>query len=393
MTIIGVAWTTNASSPTLTRIGQVGDAGSYTGPASAGALFDAWAGGPWKGMQRCNVWDDGSLTSVHGTRCYTDTDVGTLGQSMVQIPAFLYFVDPSSTANTIKFYIGLPSDIGSWIQTSGGWYGYYQLSAADMHPLFVVDGTNVADAYVSTYEGYFNTTTAMIESKAGVAPSTFGTNTLAREYAENRGTGWELMTIQALSALQLLYIVEYASLNSQASVGNGFTGTTLQNTGATGSTGTDRGNLTYGVTANATTAMSYRGVENLFGNMQTQIEGLNVDASQYAWVAPQSRTRPSYYTWAYVAPYVKYSTILNGGAGSFMKTHCATPAYTFLPLAGAGNATTYCCDEIFEAAAGDNVLLSGGQYDDTTAAGIFAQRYTVVDTVASGARIQYLPSV
>jgi len=396
MTIIGVNWAGNASSPTLTRIGHDGTNGTYTGPASGGTLFNSF--GTWENMRRVNLWDDGTVTSTWGTRCYIDTNTGSLGQVMVQIPAFLCYMETYYYGSgEARFYIADMGDIGSTVTLHSGLT--HTLTEADTHQLFVVDGNYVDYAYVSAFEGYLNQNTIMIDSVAGVTPTTFETNTVARSYAEARDTGWELMNIQALSALQLLYIIEYASLNSQSAIGNGITGAgALANTGATGTTGTDRGNLSYGTTGNSTTAMSYRGIENLWGNQRTVIDGLNVNTSLAAWIAPQSRTRPTYYQWAdYASPYVSYGTILNGAGGSWIKAMIPTGIFGantcyFLPITGSGSASTYFCDETWMASTGNNVLVAGGLYNDGTAAGIFAQRYEVVDTVAEGARLQYIPS-
>lgn len=395
------------SSPTLTRIGYDGTANTYTGPASGGAAFDSH--GVWGQMTRINVWEDGSPGAVWNTRCYTDTDTTNYGPVMVRIPRFLYWADKSNYSYTHgRYYIADPSMAG---QVSIPRYSPSQdgaphpLTDDDTHPLFIVDGEIVDYAYVSAFEGYLNSA-AKIESTAGKTPSLFATNTLARTYAENRDLGWELMTIQAWSAIQALFMVEYARLDSQAAIGNGITGAAgVANTGATGSTGTDRGNATYGTTGNATTEMCYRGIENIFGNMQTVIDGLNVDSSLHAWIAPQSRNRSTYcYAWAqYETPYVDtetawpYVSVLNGGSGgSYImapnRSSTSMPVWPNLPYTGGGSSSTYWCDKTWMAATGNNVLLAGGRYDDAAAAGMFAQRFTVVDTVMSGARLQYLPS-
>jgi len=396
MTVIGVKWVGNASSPTLTRIGHDGTNSTYTGPASGGTLFNSF--GTWGEMRRVNLWDDGTVTSSWGTRCYTDSYVNDLGQVMVQIPAFLCWIDRSGAGSgDARFWVGLPSDIGTVVDT----YGLapaHTFSETDTHPLFIVDGNYVDYAYISAFEGYINND-MVLESVAGVTPSTIDTQTDARTYAESRGTGWELMTIQATSALQVLYMVEYATLNSQSAIGNGITSAGgIANTGATGSTGTDRGNLTYGTTGNSTTAMSYRGVENLWGNISCAVEGLNVNASRVPWIAPQSRTRPTYYQWStFSSPYVtQTSAIFNSGAGSYIESlmpyQSKSCVSAFLGYTGGGTSSTYFCDDAWLPTTGNLVMMQGGRYNDAAGAGIFAQRFNVIDTISTGGRLQYLPS-
>lgn len=397
----GVNWAGNASSPTLTRIAMDSTNATYVSlgyPESGGAAFDSFTynSAPWANMKRVNLWDDGAVTSTWGTQCYTDTDTDDRGQVMVQIPRFLFYIDLSYYASgKAYFYIADPcaANRGSVMQANGV---YHALTDADTHPLFTVDGKNVDYAYISAFEGYVNDSGVM-ESKAGVAPTSIDTQTDARIAAEARGQGWELMNIDAYSALQLLYMVEYATLNSQAAIGNGITSAAgVANTGATGTTGTDRGNLTYGTTGNSTTAMSYRGVENLWGNMRTVVDGINIDSSNKIWgVTSPSRTRPTYAWSTYTSPYVNiYATaLLNGGAGSYIKTIIPTDPHGswFLPYTGGGSSSTYWCDETWEPTTGDLAVFPGGQYNDGAGAGIFAQRFLAADSAAGGARLQYLP--
>jgi len=395
MTIIGVEWSGSNSSPTLTRIGYDGTHATYSGPASGGTPFNAF--GTWGNMQRVTVADDGSVTSTWGSFCYSDSDTA-LGQVMVQIPAFLFWTDTlnyNSYGGHARYYIADLSDIGQQITPYGILVAPHVLSTSDIHPLFYVDGSFVENAYVGAFEGFLDPNTSLLTSVAGRLPSTIDTNTDARSYAENRGTGWELTTIQALSALQLLSMVENATLNSQSAIGNGIVGASQPaNTGATGSTGTDQGNLSYGTGANNTTAMSYRGVENLYGNLEMVVEGINISNYPTAYIAPQSRTRPVYYQWNELgSPYVAGPNLVNSGSGGWIKAMApGTGLFYLLPITSGGSSSTYFCDQTWMPSLSNMVLYQGGNYADGAGAGIFAQRYEQVDTYPAGARLQYLPS-
>jgi len=93
-----------------------------------------------------------------------------------------------------------------------------------------------------------------------------------RAIAANRGTGWRQQDFDLTSAIQLLYITEYADWNSQAMIGMGRTqlsgGTWVKDSyiGVTGKSNSD-GNGTNSVGGNTNDAyMTYRGIENFFGN-------------------------------------------------------------------------------------------------------------------------------
>lgn len=112
--------------------------------------------------------------------------------------------------------------------------------------------------------------------------------------ARNRGSGWDNINIKIMAAEQLLMAIEYASFNIKPYIGKGvvdldseslynlsaFTGSTASIGNSSGSaTSTDRlknnGTLnTY--TIDGKCSIKYRGVENLWGNIQSYISGINI---------------------------------------------------------------------------------------------------------------------
>lgn len=143
---------------------------------------------------------------------------------------------------------------------------------------------NDLNAYVA------NSSADMFSSIAGVRPANGAqsnlTRTAARTISRRRGTRWEPLSIKMLSAEQLLFIIEYASFNSQSALGRGCEHKCF--TGSTTDIGNDSGiaNKTYRL--NGTTgemyeytnasdvAVRYRGVENLWCNTYTYIEGITL---------------------------------------------------------------------------------------------------------------------
>jgi hypothetical protein len=110
--------------------------------------------------------------------------------------------------------------------------------------------------------------------------------------AKNRGTGWGSLNIKMVSAEQLLMIIEYASFNSQTSIGKGFveSGTGTRNmsafTGSTDILGNTSGlatstkrlrdNSTLDTyTSTGYTSVRYRGVENPWSNIYKYVDGIN----------------------------------------------------------------------------------------------------------------------
>jgi len=109
-----------------------------------------------------------------------------------------------------------------------------------------------------------------------------------RLIAAKRGTGWRQFDFYLASAIQLLYLVEYADFYSQSMIGNGLTDW------ASGTWNThnayhaiNNGGLSNGdgnVTANVSNGdgvvgsyMSYRGIENWYGHVWKFVDGFNVN--------------------------------------------------------------------------------------------------------------------
>lgn len=119
------------------------------------------------------------------------------------------------------------------------------------------------------------------------------TKTNAETMAVNRGSGWHLETIKATMANTLLMMIEFGTLNSQTALGNGVTSITDNTsfncsslTGSTAALGNASGaasetineiggtETTYNV--NGKVSVSYRGVENPWGNIFKHIQGINI---------------------------------------------------------------------------------------------------------------------
>jgi len=116
-----------------------------------------------------------------------------------------------------------------------------------------------------------------------IAPMMDETRDEFRDIALNVGAGWRQQDYYLTSAVQLLYLVEYASFYSQSVIGMGRTelsgGTWVKDSyiGVTGKSNAD-GNATGNTGGNTNDAyMSYRGIENFYGNLYQWIDGFNIN--------------------------------------------------------------------------------------------------------------------
>ncbi|MEG1048066.1 MAG: hypothetical protein RSE48_00800, partial [Bacilli bacterium] len=123
-------------------------------------------------------------------------------------------------------------------------------------------------------------TSGKLESKTGVKPLVNQNINTFRNYAKanniNDVTGYQLLDIHALDVIQVLFYIEFATLNSQSKMqgyANGNAESIVNGTTAvvTASSGSKTSNT------DGKNAMKYRGIENIYGNVWQFIDGVNID--------------------------------------------------------------------------------------------------------------------
>lgn len=273
-----------------------------------GAGFDSIKA--FGGRKRCILTNEGKVVAYYGEPGYTETGallqqvqrgadtfpVGTKVQVMVEQPLFYYKVSPIEIEpiadgkgyhmRKARYYVSDKPKVGFKI-----------------HPAFIVNGAVKDKIYLSAYEGcIYDVTTSsyvlndeqiadfdndMLSSVAGAKPVGGLTQNLTRanvrKLAQKRGAGWQQAYAATISATQLLFLIEYAKFNMQDALGPGATSKTddstsnlAEPTGATTTLGNQSGHVT---NSNNIQIVSYRGEENLYGNIWKFIDGINVMAN------------------------------------------------------------------------------------------------------------------
>lgn len=260
------------------------------------------------GRRRCNVADDGTINAYYGDAGYVED--GSNGQVMVYQPKFYYKVVPLKLESQAD-------GIGYHLRKANYYISTKAKEGFKLHPAFKdVNGNEVDYILLPAFEGClydtsvgayitddaqvgdFTTTTGdKLSSIAGVKPASGNTQQLTRpnveRAAQNRGSNWHGYTIQIASANQLLMLVELGMANTQTAVGQGVvsyasgSGSEASNTGATSDLGNGTGQATQtthvasdGTVTVDTTAgklsVSYRGMENPWGNIWDFVYGINI---------------------------------------------------------------------------------------------------------------------
>lgn len=228
------------------------------------------------GRTRCNVADDGTINAFYGDNNYTED--GSNGQVMVYQPKFYYKRVIQTTENATRGQIIRHETL---ILSDTAKTGF------KLAPIF-----NGGLDYILLPAYDASIVNDKLSSIAGVRPANNMTVTQAEAYANARGTGWHIMNLAAESANQMLEMVEFGSMNGQNALGDGIT-YAAQNasncryfTGSTASLGNTSGQATETqvdingtvstMNTNGYRAISYRGMENPWGNLWSMVGGVNV---------------------------------------------------------------------------------------------------------------------
>lgn len=286
------------------------------------------------------------------------------------------------------------------------------------------------EAYVSAYEVYKSGD--KLVSVKGQLPTVNFNRTNGRTWARANGfdgeTKWNLYTYEEHRAICHLFLVEYATRNSQKAVNTeltpeGFrqgglgsgctTGTATINgaqtwsfmpTGSSDSLGSGSGEVTVTIQqtdqsgSNTSTITRkcnrYRGIENPFGHVWKHTDDvISVYSNGYrTWY---KSVKPDQFTTNKNASYKSLcaSTMVSSGYKTEIK---ATPTCDFFAVSvSGGSETTYWCDYNWDNTdASEHCLLIGSHSDDGGRAGLFSlysHAGVGLSDASIGSRLTYLP--
>lgn len=402
----GVSWSETSSNPDCTRIGNMDMHRSLPIQSMMKGYIYFKDGNPLYRMLKLNdSWTKCENYSAGGWR-----DVSTLLEDnnvnvMIKIPEFWWIDDYVESTETHNLKI-CP-------HAKPGWHHH-------------------KEAYVSAYEGYIDGN--YYRSSKNKIPSVNFTRSTVRPKARANGLGnsWNIYTYNEHRAICHLFLVEYATRNSQKAVNTeltpeGFrqgglgsgctTGTATINgaqtwsfipTGSSDSLGSGSGEVTVTIQqtdssgSNTTTTTRkcnrYRGIENPFGHVWKHTDDvISVYISGYGarfWYKCDS---PDHFGDSISNDNPYYKNIAANAVVTGYKTKIATTSTCdfFASSCNNGSETTYWCDYNLDNTDGSlHCLLIGGRSDDVGSAGLFylISGYGVGYSYADlGSRLTYLP--
>lgn len=402
----GVSWSETSSNPDCVRIGNMDMHRSLPIQSMMKGYLYFKDGNPLYRMLKLNdSWTKCENYSAGGWR-----DVDTLLEDnninvMIKIPEFWWIDDYIESTETHNLKI-CP-------HAKPGWHHH-------------------KEAYVSAYEGYIDGN--YYRSSKNKIPSVNFTRSTVRPKARANGLGnsWNIYTYNEHRAICHLFLIEYATRNSQKAVNTaltveGFrqgglgsgctTGTATINgnqtwsfipTGSSDSLGSGSGEVTVTIQqtdssgSNTTTTTRkcnrYRGIENPFGHVWKHTDDvISVYISDYGarfWYKCDS---PDHFgdSISNANPYYK-NIAANAVVTGYKTKIVTTSTCDFFALScNNGSETTYWCDYNWDNTDGSlHCLLIGGRSDAGGWAGLFSlSSYDEVGTSSAivGSRLTYLP--
>lgn len=278
--------------------------------------------------------------------------------------------------------------------------------------------------------GYLDGSTFKLGSASGKQPVTGGCSytdlpnsgslTLddAITYANNIGTGWWPCNPYTYADIKLRMAIEYGTFNIPSVLGLGVTNKAAGDAGTyggvltgadsidtrLGSNGTGAGN---GV--NGETPISWRYLENIYGNVFEMMAGINMfnssgtdgEGNPYSTGTCRVLKASGLGTPAATLTAANYLTVSGAvsvsGADNYISAILTgkTGAQLFLPSAVTGTSATYVCDTFYYPRNNPSLVLHGGYWGGIgTNAGpfcMFANAPTTYSNRMAGCRLEYYP--
>ena len=299
-----------------------------------------------------NATKDGTEVQNDFDNLYPWSDIISFNYDSVQQLATAYYGDDGFTFSPTDANVNVFTKIPQfwykrWIDEND----YEHIQIADYAAEGFLESKEFAVARYS-YQG----STSAPRSCSGLAPLVSTTGQDFQSGAKALGNGICLFDWRALGAIQFLYLVEYANNNSQETLGQGISDGSISNSGQLDSLGMKSGCLNNDVGHSVT----YRGIEDIFGNVQQLVDGVNLNNDEI-YVC----TNPSKYEFAkYDESYIQVGYVTNPSSG-FISKFGLDEKYPLLmlPVECSGvNKNTGFTDNFDHGRNGEGSFRTGGSY-------------------------------
>lgn len=407
--IIGVAWNSASSSPTLTYIDK--DGNTIATPSEIWFNSHPIFGNIW----RCSLTAAGVPTfgsDAKGTGLTLTADY-----IMARIPLFYFKIDFTGTNKKM------------WMSPFP-WEGFVPVYAANQRghssspgPAIYI-GAYMAGASGGTVvaNGTYNTQKATswtglkLTSKSGNLALTgdgvsSGTIDQFEAAANLIGTGWGIVNIHTWAMIRLLTNIRLGTLNSQSAVGAGRTNAANTSALINGSVAAKEDSMGRSSGTSDTEGVSLFGIENIWGNLWQLLIGYNTTDTEHRIVKRDGSgtlagalTAGNYDAVTSPIPLNGTTNVSGTDSGAYCHGYISNVCHDtsglldhlMIPSTLSGSETTNICDYFYSHQSGigqTGMIMGGGVFDYAGKSGIgaYSTNNGVPDTFAKfGARLEYI---
>jgi hypothetical protein len=245
----------------------------------------------------------------------------------------------------------------------------------------LVDET-AANTVIETQKDFTATTGDKLSSVSGFAPTVNFTRANCRVLASNRGAGWRQLDYSLVSAIQLLWLTEWASFYTQSLLGAGITNVSdwstyndynpIARSGNSNTIGNATGNTAGSISSatESTKYLSYRGIENWFGHIWEFVDGFNINNN-----IPYITNNSTYWADDTATNYVRPNDVL-GDAVTLIGTNGYSATLLqilegFLPKTVGASSSTKITDYYYQDSGWRVARLGGGSDNGVKAGGFY----------------------
>ena len=303
---------------------------------------------PFKVRECCRVWDSTNNKATYYYKDdYSDSDWDTIrkgthatikGDIMIEIPKFWY-----RRPSKYEFIVAPKYKKG------------FTLAPAFNRPSGIIDQIRIFK---------YNMGSGFISRSGVAAYSNINMNTIRAGY---RAKGLYMLDHSVYYSLLILMLVKYANMDSQATVGYGYSsGNTVYPSGNADNVKGLDGSAT-SLTANE--AVLTLGIENFYGNYWKYIDGMNTYGG-YVYITDVEKVSKEPTSTSDLSTYTKLKTTYPtnlGGAISDISFDSAAPHLMFATATGTSNG---CNDSAWSNDTLNLVILGGGAWNGSSA-GLF----------------------
>lgn len=266
-----------------------------------------------------------------------DIASGNAGDVMIEVPKFWWKFETINGKLAVR-------------------YADKKIDSTWVCPAHTKAGVEKDKIYIGAYLG--NVISSRLRSLSGKTPTTNQTIGSFRTLANANGIGYQQESYTLRLMLQILCLMRGKSLDTQTSFGGGY----VEMNGAKTATGGTNLKSMYFGEATGKQQMKFSGIEDVWGNCSTWLDGLYIDGSRNMLIGDNNFNDTG-------SGYINYGSFSVSNIGGYINDVQSGNVTGFIPKAVSGSSTTYYTDSGYVSSG--FLPVAGAYWNNGSTAGVF----------------------